>query len=74
VDPPWKEGQLRQEILEILLEAPPLSRMVVVESPTDAPEPTVPANAQMVRRATYGGTALLFYEWDEDFSANEGAK
>ncbi len=62
VDPPWKKETLRQEILGILLEEPPLCDLAVVEFPSDASEPAAPAGARMTRRADYGGTALAFYE------------
>lgn len=65
VDPPWKKNKLRQELLDILYEAPGLCRMAVVEFPSEASEPTAPEGARMVRRADYGGTALAFFEADD---------
>ena len=62
VDPPWVKETLRQEILDILFEKPPLCQLVVVEFPSGASEPAPPPGAKLTRRADYGGTALAFYE------------
>jgi len=64
-DPPWGERALREEILRILFESPPLCQMVAVECPQGEKEPGTPSGARLIRRARYGDTALIFYEIGE---------
>ncbi len=62
VDPPWKDADLRREILWLLLEDPPLCRSVAVESPWKAEPPPAPPGALLSRTVRHGTTTLLFYD------------
>ncbi len=62
LDPPWAEGELRQEILNRLFEEPPLCGLAVAEFPSADSPPEAPVGARMIRRADYGTTALIFFE------------
>jgi 16S rRNA (guanine966-N2)-methyltransferase len=62
VDPPWVEEGLRQQILDLLFQSPPLCALAVCEFSVGKVEPDVPEGARKIRRADYGNTSLVFLE------------
>ena len=63
-DPPWREEELRRELLDAVFTPEPICVQLVMEAPRSVAANCEIAEAKLVRERRYGDTCLLFYKAD----------